>query len=276
MITLTYFASSLAFANSYEDMSLSALTAEAETGNVNALSVLGSRLYYSRQFTEAIKWNMRAAIQGDGQAQYLVGEAYFHGDGVEKNTNEGLSWYLEAANNGILDSQEQLILIYEHGLGGINKSNEEAEKWRLAQENNKEWQARQDRKKKASNSNQNSETTEHRQVERHGCEEIRYNEQFGRLSVFNTCESENGYIVYIVCLPSFSPGYLARSIMGHQEYNVKGYRKGMLCKVHSPVRLGEMIAEFNFASDKSWGVAQITTEIGYEIDVIENIPIQSE
>eukprot|EP00982_Pelagococcus_subviridis_P000187 1505-Pelagococcus_subviridis.AAC.1 len=49
------------------------------------------------QHEEAFKWVMKAAAQGCIQAEYIIGQLYAHGEGVEKNIPEAVKWYTKAA-----------------------------------------------------------------------------------------------------------------------------------------------------------------------------------
>ena len=47
--------------------------------------------------TEAFKWYMKAAEQGDAGAQRSVGSCYYFGFGVAKDEDAGRLWYEKAA-----------------------------------------------------------------------------------------------------------------------------------------------------------------------------------
>ena len=50
----------------------------------------------------------RAAEQGHPQAQYLLGYAYYRGDGVEQDDEVAARWYSKAAEQGHADAQKAL------------------------------------------------------------------------------------------------------------------------------------------------------------------------
>jgi len=62
---------------------------------------------------------MMTAVQGDGNAAFLVGSAYENGThGLEKNDKEALRYYLMGATSGNLKAQFNLANMYEEGRGG--------------------------------------------------------------------------------------------------------------------------------------------------------------
>ena len=50
--------------------------------------------------TEALKWYLKAAKQGDAAAQCTIGAIYHNGDGVPVDEIEGLAWVILAAEKG--------------------------------------------------------------------------------------------------------------------------------------------------------------------------------
>lgn len=49
---------------------------------------------------EALPLILEAADDGNAKAQYMCGDIYYHGVGVEKNLEEALMWYEKAAEQG--------------------------------------------------------------------------------------------------------------------------------------------------------------------------------
>ena len=91
-------------------------------------------LYYDnlyRQWKElGVKWLRMAAEQGDEEAQYELGYAYydsydFH-EYVGADLKEGVRWYRMAAKQGNKDAQKKLG---EHYSKGIDKNYRESAKW---------------------------------------------------------------------------------------------------------------------------------------------------
>lgn len=54
---------------------------------------------------EAFKWYLKAAEQGDAEAQFRVGCAYDLGEGVAENKTKALNWYTKAAEQGQPDAR---------------------------------------------------------------------------------------------------------------------------------------------------------------------------
>ena len=81
-----------------------------------------------RKYTDAFKWYMRAAEQGDSQAQFRVGNMYDFGVGVEKNYKEAVKWYRKSAEQGDAQAQCNLAIMYDSGKG-VRPDSIEAFKW---------------------------------------------------------------------------------------------------------------------------------------------------
>ena len=64
------------------------------------------------------------------RAQYLLGEAYETGRGLEKDCSRALYWYKKAADNGELLAMDRLGQIYSGGLCFQARDHEEARRWR--------------------------------------------------------------------------------------------------------------------------------------------------
>ena len=65
---------------------------------------------------KALEWYLRSAEQGQPAVQYQVGAKYFRGDGVKQNYTEAARWWEMAANGGQVDAQFNLGLMYFRGL----------------------------------------------------------------------------------------------------------------------------------------------------------------
>ena len=64
----------------------------------------------------------------DAQKNYIEGEKYFYGRGVNKDYSEALKWYRKAAEMGHASGQNTLGYMYKNGLG-VAKDYAEAFKW---------------------------------------------------------------------------------------------------------------------------------------------------
>jgi hypothetical protein len=68
------------------------------------------------------------AKQGNLQAQYVLGGAYYNGNGVARNTTQGAQWLLNAAEGGYAPAQCDLGAMYQQGVG-VDQSYGNALKW---------------------------------------------------------------------------------------------------------------------------------------------------
>lgn len=93
----------------------------AERGNVEAQLVVAESYFYgngtdtNRQ--EAVAWYKKAADAGDASAQASVGLCLFRGWGCEKNHKAAVEWYLRSAALGNLSAMNNLAYCYLHGFG---------------------------------------------------------------------------------------------------------------------------------------------------------------
>lgn len=120
-----------------------------------------SGLYAAKDFEKAFSVCAKAAQGGDSQAQYTMGLMHNRGEGVAQNSDEALKWFhisaaqdnpdalsvlsfmahsagnaagaleysKKAAENGHLDSQVSLGVMYCKGMGGVAKDYQQAAKW---------------------------------------------------------------------------------------------------------------------------------------------------
>jgi TPR repeat protein len=93
----------------------------AEQGQVNAQSNLG--LMYAegrgvpRNYVEAVRWYTKAAEQGDAGAQGNLAIMYQLGRGVVRDQAAAIRWYRKAADQGEPNAQYNLGRMYERGQG---------------------------------------------------------------------------------------------------------------------------------------------------------------
>lgn len=86
----------------------------------------------NKLLSNPFKERLHFAQSGDVVSQYLVGESYLYGSGVQQNDAEALKWYLSAAEQGHVDAQSEVGRMFFMG-EGIARNNEEAYFWyRLA------------------------------------------------------------------------------------------------------------------------------------------------
>lgn len=78
---------------------------------------------------EAHKWFLRAAFQGNVEAQSKVSEYHQIGRGVPRNAEEAFKWCRKAAEQGHAPSQRRLAQMYSDGFG-VERNPREATKWK--------------------------------------------------------------------------------------------------------------------------------------------------
>ncbi len=79
-------------------------------------------------------WYLKAANQGDAEAQFNLGVMYLYGRGVSQDDEIACDWYKKAASQGYASAQNYLGVMYLYGRG-VPKNYEKAWKWYLAAAN---------------------------------------------------------------------------------------------------------------------------------------------
>ena len=104
----------------------------AEQGDANAQFLLGYMYEVGdgvpEDDTEAVKWFRKAAEQGHDAAQYNLARMYASGDGTQKNDTEAVKWCRKAGEQGLAIAQLNLGFIYSNG-EGIPEDYVEAYAW---------------------------------------------------------------------------------------------------------------------------------------------------
>ena len=77
---------------------------------------------------------IKAAEQGNADAQYKLGLSYEHGDRVEQNYVKAAHWYILSSNRGNANAQFNLANMYEQGLGVSKNLYEAADLYKAAAE----------------------------------------------------------------------------------------------------------------------------------------------
>jgi TPR repeat protein len=115
------------------------LSRAAALGGSDAQFLLG-QLYYSGAGVEpdknaAFNWFLAAAEQDHVEAQYILSQAFHAGMGTEADPKAAVTWLRKAAENGHLPAQFRLALRLEQG-DGTEQATDEAVQWyRRAAEN---------------------------------------------------------------------------------------------------------------------------------------------
>jgi uncharacterized protein len=104
----------------------------AEQGDAGSQFNLGNAYFkgegVERDWVEGVKWYRKAAKQGDAEAQNSLGFAYVIGIGVEQDQAEGVKWFRKAAEQGCAEAQWLLGVFYDSG-EGVAKDQVEAYAW---------------------------------------------------------------------------------------------------------------------------------------------------
>ncbi len=77
----------------------------------------GLKAYLDGNYTEALKYILPEAHDGNPVAQSILGSMYWEGDGVPKSYQQGAFWFQEAAKRGDAFAQYSIGYGYEFGLG---------------------------------------------------------------------------------------------------------------------------------------------------------------
>lgn len=88
----------------------------------------GITSYQARNFEEAAGHWRPVAEAGDYLAQYYMGFLYGQGQGVEKDSNEAIRWYVLSGDQGYSPALNQLGLMFADG-NGVEENEVEAVNW---------------------------------------------------------------------------------------------------------------------------------------------------
>ena len=88
----------------------------------------GLAAYKSGDYATALRQWTPLAKQGNADAQNNLGVMYRHGMGVPQNDKTAVKWYRLAAEQGDADAQLNLGLMYQYGRG-VPKNHKTAAKW---------------------------------------------------------------------------------------------------------------------------------------------------
>ena len=98
-------------------------------GDVQSLYAQAESLYQQKEYEEAKKLYAKlAGIDSASRCQYVLGDMYFQGQGGEKDYDKARRLFIQAAEGGNADAQNNLGYIYTLGIGTDTDFNE-AKKW---------------------------------------------------------------------------------------------------------------------------------------------------
>ena len=84
--------------------------------------------YNNEDYETALPIWRRLAAEGNADAQYALGVAYFKGEGVSRDLNDSMKWFEQAANSGNVQAMFNLGAAYWEG-NGTRQSYAEAVQW---------------------------------------------------------------------------------------------------------------------------------------------------
>jgi hypothetical protein len=83
---------------------------------------------FGQNTSERYQKLLKAAEQGDADAQVELGNCYYEGQGVKQDDGEGVAWIRKAAEQGLAEAQYTLGGFYEYGQG-VEKDIDKAAEW---------------------------------------------------------------------------------------------------------------------------------------------------
>ena len=89
----------------------------------------GVAAYKLGDYLSAMRFLRPLAHQGNADAQFLLGEIYGRGRGVEQDYTTAVTWYRKAADQGHPGAQWSLGTMYQDGLGDVPRAFAAAASW---------------------------------------------------------------------------------------------------------------------------------------------------
>lgn len=100
----------------------------AEQGNADAQYELGAMYFDEQESAQAIPWFKKAAAQGNADAQFQLGNIYIHGFGTAPNYGTAFKYVKDAAENNLQSAQLTLSGLYIDGIG-VSRNDAQAYFW---------------------------------------------------------------------------------------------------------------------------------------------------
>ena len=88
----------------------------------------GLNFFYANDYANAARSFIKAAEQGNADAQFSLGNMYAEGHGVPQDDQQSMSWFRKAAEQGFVPAQVNLGVMYAQGQG-VEQDLVEAHKW---------------------------------------------------------------------------------------------------------------------------------------------------
>ena len=115
-----------------EKRGIKTYTSSAENNDVTAQFILGECYYYGwgveQDYKQAVAWFIKAAEQGYAYAQCNLGVCYGYGQGVEQDNKQAVAWFIKAAEQGYATAQCNLGVCYKYG-DGVDQDYKQAVAW---------------------------------------------------------------------------------------------------------------------------------------------------
>ena len=90
----------------------------AKQGDAEAQLDIGHAYFrVENDYVEAVSWYFKAAEQGNSDAQIALGDCFASGIGEDKNYTESVIWYRKSAEQGNATAQGRLGYMYDYGKG---------------------------------------------------------------------------------------------------------------------------------------------------------------
>jgi TPR repeat protein len=68
----------------------------------------------SQDYQQAMDWSIKAASAGNAEAQYNIGDLYYHGLGVPEDYEQARNWYLKTNEKLFLALKRKFTLCWFH------------------------------------------------------------------------------------------------------------------------------------------------------------------
>lgn len=98
-----------------EEIELEYLKKASETNFGRAQFWLARKLYYERNYPDAMLWYRKASEHGFAAAKYEIGMMYYAGSGVKEDNELAFDWFSQAADAGEIQSLGSLGDMYDAG-----------------------------------------------------------------------------------------------------------------------------------------------------------------
>lgn len=92
-----------------EELAIKWVTVSADAGSDEAKYFLALTYYERKDYRTAFWWAYKGARNGNSDCQFVLGNLYINGNGVEKSEDKAIAWLRQAARDGHRKAQALLI-----------------------------------------------------------------------------------------------------------------------------------------------------------------------